>query len=329
MSEFPKPKIVISKCLGFEACRYNGEMIRDTFVPRLAGFVEFIPVCPEVEIGLGTPRPTLRLVSSPHGMRMIQPSTGADFTDAMHTFSDKFLDSLKDIDGFVLTHKSPSCGPGDAKYYAGPEKGPALGKTDGLFADAVLKRFPHLAVEEDGRLLNLKLREHFLTRIFSFARLRALRHSLSMRAIVKFHAAHKYVLLSYNEKKMRQLGKIVANAAKETPRRVLELYSAVFYEALEQPAKTAAQINVLTHALGYFSRELTSREKRHFLDTLESYRHGRVPLGTVSNILWSWALRFERTYLLEQVYFRPFPEGLMALEDSGKGRVLTAKSAER
>jgi uncharacterized protein YbgA (DUF1722 family)/uncharacterized protein YbbK (DUF523 family) len=326
MNEFPKPKIVISKCLGFEACRYNAEMIRDTFIPRLAEFVEFIPVCPEVEIGLGTPRPTLRLVSSSQGMRIIQPTTGMDFTDDINRFSEKFLGSLKEVDGFVLTHRSPSCGPGDAKYYAGAEKGPVLGKTSGLFAEAVLQRFPQLAVEEDGRLLNLRLREHFLTRIFSFARLRALRRSVSMRAIVKFHAAHKYVLLAYSEKKMRQLGKIVANGEKETPRRVMELYSAVFYDALAQPTKTAPQINVLMHALGYFSKELTSREKRHFLDALESYRLGRIPLGSVSNILWSWALRFECSYLLEQVYFRPFPEGLMATDDSGKGRHSANKS---
>jgi uncharacterized protein YbgA (DUF1722 family)/uncharacterized protein YbbK (DUF523 family) len=326
MSEFPKPKIVISKCLGFEACRYNGEMIRDTFVPRLAEYVEFIPVCPEVEIGLGTPRPTLRLITTSQGMRMVQPSTGVDFTDAMNSFSQKFLASIKDVDGFVLTHRSPSCGPGDAKYYARTDKGPVLGKTSGLFAEAVLHRFPHLAVEEDGRLLNLKLREHFLTRVFSFARLRALGRAISMRAIVKFHAGHKYVLLAYSEKKMRQLGKIVANAPKETPRRVLELYSAVFYEALAQPPKTAPQINVLMHALGYFSRDLSSREKRHFLNALESYRLGRIPLGSVSNILWSWALRFECTYLLDQVYFLPFPDGLMAIDDSGKGRPSANKS---
>ena len=329
MSDFPKPKIVISKCLGFEACRYNGEMIRDTFVSRLADYVEFITVCPEVAIGLGTPRPTLRLISSPEGMRMVQPSTGADLTDSMKSFSAKFLDSLKGIDGFLLTHRSPSCGPGDAKYYGGIEKGPAMGKTSGIFADAILQRFPHLAIEDDGRLLNLQIREHFLTRIFAFAKLRALRHSPSMRGIVQFHAAHKYILLSYRERKMRQLGKIVANSGKESPRHVLDLYIAGFHDALAQPSKTAPQINVLMHALGYFSKELTFREKRHFLDALESYRLGRIPLLTVTNILWSWALRFECTYLLEQAYFKPFPEGLMAIEDSGRGRVPTAKSTAR
>lgn len=327
MTDFPKPKIVISKCLGFEACRFNGEIIRDTFVSRLEAYVDFHPVCPEVEIGLGTPRPPVRLVSSPQGLRMIQPSTGADLSDSMRRFSSEFLDSLREIDGFVLTHRSPSCGIGDAKYYAGPEKGPAIGKTSGLFGEAVTQRFPHLAIEDDGRLLNLQIREHFLTRIFAFARLRALRRSISMRALVQFHAAHKFVLLSYSEKKLRQLGKIVANPGKESPRRILELYAATFHEALAQLPKTAPQINVLMHALGFFSKDLSSREKRHFLDALEAYRRGRVPLLSISNILWSWALRFDSTYLLEQAYFRPFPDGLMTIEDSGKGRHPGGKSA--
>ncbi len=116
MSGFPKPRIVISKCLGFEPCRFNGEILQDRFVSELAGHVDFVPVCPEVEMGLGTPRPAVRLVSSSQGLRLIQPSTGADLSDSMRRFSSDFLVSLADVDGFVLTHRSPSCGIGDAKY---------------------------------------------------------------------------------------------------------------------------------------------------------------------------------------------------------------------
>ena len=320
MNEFPKPKIVISKCLGFEACRFNGEMIRDAFVSRLAPYVDFQPICPEVEIGLGTPRPVIRLVESAQGLRLLQPSTGADLSHAMRRFSSGFLDSLQEIDGFILTHRSPSCGIGDAKYYAGVEKAAALGKTSGLFAEAVLRRFPDLAAEDDARLSNLRIREHFLVRVFAFARLRALRRNLSMRALVQFHAAHKFVLLAYSERIMRELGKIVANSEKKSPRQVMDSYASRFHEALAQLPKTAPHVNVLMHAFGYFSKNLSSREKRHFLDALERFRRGRVPLLSISNMLWSWALRFECAYLLEQVYFHPFPEDLTAYDDSGKGR---------
>jgi uncharacterized protein YbbK (DUF523 family) len=158
MTEFPKPNVVISKCLGFEACRFNGEVIRDKFVSKIEKYVDFIAVCPEVEIGLGTPRPVVRLISSSRGLRMIQPSTGTDLSDSMRDFSARFLDSLTNVEGFILMHRSPSCGLGDAKYYAGPEKGAALGKASGLFAEAVIKRFPHLAIEDDARLSNLRIR---------------------------------------------------------------------------------------------------------------------------------------------------------------------------
>lgn len=327
MNEFPRPQIVISKCLGFEACRFNGEIIQDTFVSRLGKYVDFQPVCPEVEIGLGTPRPVIRLVESTQGMKLLQPSTGADLTHTMRRFSSQFLDSLTDVDGFILTHRSPSCGVADAKYYSGIEKTAALGKTSGLFAEAVLKKFPELAVEDDARLLNLRIREHFLTRIFAFAKLRALRRSFSMHGLVRFHAAHKFLLMAYSEKALRKMGPIVANARKEKPQRVLELYSEKFHEGLAEIPKPAPQINVLMHILGFFSKGLSPREKRHFLDSLDAYRQGRLPLMSVSNILWSWGLRFDRTYLQDQVFFQAFPEGLLSVEDSGKGRMPSAKPA--
>jgi uncharacterized protein YbgA (DUF1722 family)/uncharacterized protein YbbK (DUF523 family) len=325
MADFPKPRIVVSRCLGFDNCRFNGEIIQDNFVSRLREHVEFVPVCPEVEIGLGTPRPAVRLVSAAGGkFRMIQPTTGADLTGAMHQFSERFLDSLDDssngVDGFILTHRSPSCGVGDAKYYAGLERAAALGKTNGLFADSVLKRFPDLAVEDDGRLSNLRIREHFLTRIFAFARLRALRKSSTVGELVRFHAGHKFLLLSYNERKMRELGRIVAGAANQPLVEVVEAYCNNFYQALGSLPRITAQINVLMHALGHFSEKLSLREKRHFLDTLEAYRCGQVPLHSATSILWSWTLRFDSAYLQDQVFFAPFPDDLLAIHDSGKGR---------
>ena len=325
MTEFPKPRVVISKCLGFEACRFNGEVLQDKFVSRLNDHIDFIPVCPEVEIGLGTPRPPVRLISSSRGLRMVQPSAGTDLSDAMRDFNARFLNSLTHIDGFILMHGSPSCGIGSAKYYAGIEKGAALGKTSGLFAEAVMQRFPHLAIEDDARLSNLRIREHFLTRLFAFARLRALGRSASMHDLVRFHAAHKYLLLAHSERKMRELGRIVANADKQSPQQVLASYTAAFQQALQPLPRTTSQINVLMHALGFFSKGLSGREKRHFMDVLDAYRHGRVSLQSVTSVLWSWALRFDSAYLQEQVFFNPFPDSLLAIEDSGKGRSLERK----
>lgn len=141
MRQFAKPTIVVSKCLEFDACRYNGEMIPDVTIRNLQPFVTFIPVCPEVEIGLGTPRETIRIVEENGLNRLVQPSTREDVTEKMEQFSNDFLQTLSDVDGFILKNRSPSCGTRDVKIYSSFEKAPAKGKGPGLFGGAVIKNF--------------------------------------------------------------------------------------------------------------------------------------------------------------------------------------------
>jgi uncharacterized protein YbgA (DUF1722 family)/uncharacterized protein YbbK (DUF523 family) len=320
LTAFPKPRIVISKCISFDPCRYNGEIVQDKFVARLKPLVEFVCVCPEVEIGLGTPRPPVRIVSSGDGFRMIQPSSGLDVSDKMRKFSSGFLDGLQQVDGFILKNRSPSCGVTDVKVYAGPEKGASIGKTAGFFGGAVLERFGDLAIEDEGRLKNLNIREHFLTRVFAFVRLRILQQTTSMHELVRFHAANKLLLMAYSQTKLRELGRIVANADGKGIAAVLELYGKCFREAFHKAPRHASPINVLMHALGYFKKELSAAEKRHFLEVLEAYRLGRTPLSSAVHILRSWVMRFQSEYLRDQTFFNPFPAELMALDDSGKGR---------
>jgi uncharacterized protein YbgA (DUF1722 family)/uncharacterized protein YbbK (DUF523 family) len=319
LTVFPKPIIVVSKCIGFEACRYNGEIVQDTFVARLEPHVEFICICPEVEIGLGTPRAPVRIVSAGESFKLIQPSSGLDVSERMRNFSRGFLDGLKEVDGFILKNRSPSCGFTDVKFYFGPEKGPVIGKTAGFFGSAVLEQFGDRAVEDEGRLRNLSIREHFLTRVFAFARFRSLQQSPSKQDLVRFHAENKLLLMAYSQTKMRELGRIVANANGRTLEAVMELYETIFRAALHKPPRHASPINVLMHALGYFKNELSAREKRHFLEILEAYRQGRTPLSSAVSILRSWVMRFETDYLYGQTFFSPFPEKLMALDDSGRG----------
>jgi len=321
LTAFPRPKIVISKCIGFDPCRYNGEIVQDKFVARLESHVEFVCVCPEVEIGLGTPRPPVRIVSSGDSFKLIQPSSGLDVSERMLGFSRDFLDRLKEVDGFILKNRSPSCGLTDVKVYSGPEKGPVIGKTSGFFGGAVLEQFSDRAIEDEGRLKNLSIREHFLTQVFAFARLRRLQQSPSMHDLVRFHTENKLLLMAYNQTKMRELGRIVANADGKRMGALLELYEKSFRAALHKPPRHSSPINVLMHTLGYFKKELSVREKRHFLGMLEAYRHGRTPLSSAVSILRSWVLRFETEYLYGQTFFSLFPESLMALDDSGRGRV--------
>ncbi|MDY7041890.1 MAG: DUF523 domain-containing protein, partial [Chloroflexota bacterium] len=146
-----RPRVIVSKCLGFAPCRYNGVTINDAFVQRLQPHVTFLPVCPEMEIGLGAPRDPVRIVLMEDQLRLMQPATGADLTDRMRAFADTFLDSLTGVDGFLLKTRSPSCGTKDVKVYPGDRKVGSVAKKAGFFGGAVVGRFSHLAVEDEGR----------------------------------------------------------------------------------------------------------------------------------------------------------------------------------
>jgi len=323
MRTFAHPNIVISKCMGFAACRYNGVTIPDVFVTQLEPFVTYLPVCAEVEIGLGVPRDPVRIVLVNDEPRLLQPATGADVTEKMQAFSAAHLDSLSDIDGFILKGRSPSCGIKDVKVYRGVEKGAAsTNKGRGFFAQAVLERYGHLPVEEEGRLTNFTIREHFLTALFALADFRAVKATAAMRELVRFHTDNKLLLMAYSESQYRLMGPIVANHAKKPVAEVLAAYEQHLWKALARPARRTAGINVLMHALGYFSEKLTSDEKAYFLDALEKYRAEKVPLSVPVSLLGAWIARFKEPYLARQTFFAPYPEALVAISDSGKGRDL-------
>lgn len=313
-----QPRIVVSKCLGLEHCRYDGSIIPEPIVTALQKHVEFIPVCPEVEIGLGTPRPPVRLVRIGEKIRLVQPDTGRDLTETMQNFASAFLGALPPVDGFILKNRSPSCGIKDAKIYAGTEKAPAVGMGPGVFGGAVCTRFPDLPIEDEGRLTNRALREHFFTRVFALARLREVLDSGDMSALVAFHTQHKFLLMAYNQSRLRELGRLVANPQRRPTKEVLAQYAAGFRAALARPPRRPAVVNALMHALGYFSEKLTSAEKGYFLDLLNAYREGRQPLSTLVGVLRAWMLRFEEPYLAKQIFFSPFPEALISLKDSGQ-----------
>lgn len=322
MSDFPKPRVVVSKCIEFASCRWNGAAISSPVVRKLMTFLEFLPVCPEVEIGLGIPRDPIRVVSR-DGMRtLVQPATVRDVTAEMKRFTGAFLGEAVGVDGFILKSRSPSCGIKDVNIYAGPEKGGAIGRGVGFFGGAVLERFPDLPVEDEGRLSNFTLREHFLTKLYTLAGFGAVRKSGSMKDLVRFHTENKYLFMAYNQRELKELGRITANPERRPFTDVLSAYEEHLFKALARPSRFTSNINVMMHALGYVSDGLEHREKAYFLDSLERYRAGRVPLSAPLGIMRSWVVRFEEPYLAEQTYFEPYPEGLVEITDSGKGRKL-------
>jgi uncharacterized protein YbbK (DUF523 family) len=223
MEDYPRPRLVVSRCLELAACRYNGATIRAPLVRRLEPYVELVPICPEVEVGLGVPRDPVRLVSpgDPPGgggalarreLRMVQPKSGRDLTAAMNSFSDDFLSRVEPVEGFLLKSRSPSCGIKDTKVYTDAEEPMPLGKDAGLFARAVLDRFGDRAVEDEGRLTNFRLRHHFLTKLFTLARIRTLEDGGRMRDLVELHARHKLLLMAYHQTCMRRMGRLVGSS---------------------------------------------------------------------------------------------------------------------
>jgi len=299
------PIVVVSKCLGFDACRYNGQMVEDDFVKRLRDHVHFIPVCPEVEIGLGIPRFPVRVVSGQGKHLLIQPATGADVTTAMDTFSEKTLSGIQSVEGFILKNRSPSCGPGDVKVYRHSDKSDVAEKASGIFAAYVLKTVPGAAVEDEGRLKNYRLREHFLTKIYTLGRFRKMKEQQKAGALVTFHATHKFLLMAYSQKELRILGKVVANHEKRRISDQLDLYEKHLHEALKTVPRRSSMINVLQHMAGFFSKESSKREKEFFGETLGLYREGRIPLSSVMTVIKTWALRDENEYLLDQLILEP------------------------
>ncbi|MDG5789527.1 DUF523 and DUF1722 domain-containing protein [Evansella sp. AB-P1] len=322
MQGFHKPIVVISKCLGFDPCRYNGDVIHDKFIEKLANFVTYITVCPEVEIGLGIPREPIRLVSnkSDKKIKLVQPKTESDLTVRMKNFADRFLDSLHDVDGFILKSRSPSCAISDAKVTSGMEKTHTISKNAGLFGDAVLKRYSHLAVEDEGRIKNFAIREHFLIKLFTLAHFNNIKRKNNFKDLLIFHSNNKYLFMAYNQVKLKELGRITANGKKMPVEEMYMRYEEVLADVLQERPSYTSNINVLHHIMGYFSKVLTKGEKEFFLNLVEQYRMNMVPLSSPVGVLKSWNARHKNMYLAEQTFFTPYPTQLIEITDSGKGR---------
>ncbi|MHB1354817.1 MAG: YbgA family protein [Anaerolineae bacterium] len=320
MLEFPRPVVVVSKCLGFATCRWNGVTIPDENIDRLAPLVEFIPVCAEVEIGLGVPRAPVRVVAYKDELQLNQPGSGRDCTAEMQQFCERFLSGLDEVDGFILKSRSPSCGVRDVKIYPDNGKASISSKGSGFLGGAVLQRFGDLPIEDEARLSNARLREHFYTRLYARARFRQVQDKGTMRDLVRYQSEQKLLLMAYNQSESAKMGRIVANPEKKKTAEVYSEYAAHLAKALAHPPRLTANINVLMHALGYFSEKLTSQEKAYFLETLEQYRAGSLPLSVCIALVQSWIIRFKQPYLQHQSFFNSYPAELVTLTDTSRGR---------
>jgi uncharacterized protein YbgA (DUF1722 family)/uncharacterized protein YbbK (DUF523 family) len=314
MSEAATPiRIGISACLLGEKVRYDGGHKRDPYLVEILGpYVEWFPVCPEVELGLGTPRETLRLVRIGEGVRMIMAKTGQDHTDGMSSFAARRVRELEkqDLCGYILKKDSPSCGMERVRVF--DANGVPAKSGRGLFAEALLKHFPNLPVEEEGRLSDPRLRENFVERVFAYQRLKVFSAGRwKVGDLVQFHTAHKLLLMAHSPKSYGTLGRLVAEVKKISRNELRDRYETEFMKALREAATTRRHSNVLMHIVGYFREQLDAESRRELLALIEDYRRGLVPLIVPITLIRHYVRRFEISYLSGQFYLEPHPKELM------------------
>lgn len=302
-------RVGVSSCLLGRPVRYNGQhKYSGVVVETIGADVEFVPVCPEVELGLGTPRETLHLVRRGRDLRMIM-AHGEDHTDAMRAYARKRVDALAadDLSGYVLKAKSPSCGIDDVEVHASddlPKKGSGIRRDgQGLFAAALVARLPLLPIEDERRLADPTVRAHFMERVFAHARLRALfAPRWTLGRVVRFHTAHKIALMAHSVDAYGALGRLVARGARMSRPDLRAAYESAFMRALAIPPTTQSQVNALMHMTGHFRTKLDPAPRATIAEAIADYRRGLVPLSLPIALIRREAERLGIAYLQSQTY---------------------------
>ncbi len=308
MSE-EKIRLGISSCLLGEKVRFDGSHKLDRFLTDTLGrYVEYVPVCPEVEVGLPTPRETLRLVGKPDEQRLVFSKSGEDITEMMTSWAQKRVKQLEkeDLCGFVFKSKSPSSGMERVRLY---DRNGVPNKTGvGLFAKVFMEHFPLLPVEEEGRLHDPRLRENFIEIIFTLKRWReSLAKGKTAKNLIDYHTRHKLLIMAHSPDIYRQMGKLVARSGELDADILYREYLALLMKGLRLRTTAAKHVNVLQHILGYFKKQLSADEKQEVIAVIESFRARQVPLVVPLTLLNHFVRKYDQPYLQQQVYLNPHP----------------------
>jgi uncharacterized protein YbgA (DUF1722 family)/uncharacterized protein YbbK (DUF523 family) len=303
----------ISSCLLGNPVRYDGGHKLDHFLTDTLGrYVEWVPVCPEVESGLPVPREAMHLVGDPEAPRLVTVRSGVDHTARMRKWAKKKVAELEteDLCGFVFKSRSPSSGMRGVKIYT--EAGIPNATGSGLFAKAFMDTFPLLPVEDEGRMHDPGLRENFIERAFVYRRWQEyIKEGGSLRSLVAFHTDHKYLIMAHSQKHYAALGKMVAGAKKVHKGELHANYIGTLMEGLQLLATPKKNTNVLQHMAGYFKDSLSSDEKKELLEVITNYYDGLVPLIVPITLLRHYVRKYKEDYLARQYYLNPHPLELM------------------
>ncbi len=309
MATKKKVRLGISACLLGENVRYDGGHKLDRFLKETLGqYVEYVPVCPEVECGLPVPRESMHLEGDPESPRLVTSRTKQDMTERMVRWAKRRVMELEkeDLCGFIFKSNSPSSGMERVRVYN--EKGMPVKKGVGIFAKIFMEHFPLLPVEEDGRLYDPKLRDNFIERIFTLKRWReALDEKEGRGMVVDFHTKHKLLILSHSPKHYQIMGKLVAKAKALPIKELVQEYQTHLMDALELKTTPKKNANVLMHMMGYFKEQLSTDEKQELLEVIENYRQEYIPLIVPITLLRHYVRKYNQPYLKQQVYLHPHP----------------------
>jgi len=306
-------RLGISRCLLGDEVRFDGGHKQDHFLTDVLGrYVEWVPVCPEVEAGLGTPREAMRLMGDPDHPRLMTIKSKHDHTQAMETMIATRLDSFQrqDLSGFVFKRGSPSCGVERVRVYTA--QGMPSHNGVGIFAKAFTEQFPLIPVEEEGRLCDPSLRENFIERVFCYRRFQDLvQNGVTKQALIRFHTIHKYLLLAHSQQHYETMGRLVSQAKRYGLKELTLKYGEHFMRALTMKATVRKHVNVLQHIVGYFKTRLTTQEKTELLSVIADYHGGLTPLIVPLTLVKHYVQIFDVGYIRDQVYLNPHPKELM------------------
>ncbi|UCE67036.1 MAG: DUF523 and DUF1722 domain-containing protein [Candidatus Zixiibacteriota bacterium] len=306
-------KVGISACLLGDKVRWDAGHKRDRYISDILGeYFRFVPVCPEVEAGMGVPRESVRLVGDISSPRMVGNKTGEDWTDRMNQYIQKRTKQLEryNFSGYILKKDSPSCGMERVRVYQ--KSGIPLKQGRGFFGGALVDHFVNLPIEEEGRLNDPALRENFIVRVFAYSRLQHLfKGKFSRSEIVRFHTVHKYLLLAHSPKHYKILGHLVAQVKRYKPGNFKERYVEIFMQALSVKSSARKNVNVLHHIMGFLKPHLGAHARADIIKIIENYRNGLVPLIVPLTLIKHYVKLFDIEYIKDQVYLNPHPEELM------------------
>lgn len=311
MRRFAKPVIVISRCLGFEACRYDGDIVDSPFVRALKSWVRVVTVCPEAQLGLGTPRDPVRICrTDSEGTVLLQPETHRDLTSAMQAFSARFAGSLETVDGFILKSNSPSCGLGNCKLFDSTSADArVLGKVSGIFAEEIQERFVGWPMIDERTLDNLRYREMWLSAVFALAHLRQATSKNSLRSIVRFHHYYRSLITAYSSKLCRKMDELIT-VDHDDLKLLTTAYSRLLRRCFAIPARKPAMVREFAEAVDHFRPFLTKQNVHRYERVRESYLSGQEQAAELRKLIQIWAVRYDKSYIRQHALYRPYPGDL-------------------